>query len=139
MQFATVTREEADKAYIIVRNREASSITQNMLCGFDQTTSFDGLWAMQGNTSDLNNMAGVADANIATNDYGRVQCWGYRASIYTEAGGSSVTITKGDMCGLVASNWGTNSIAAAFTRGIVAGETATVSAATYIKGFLRCV
>lgn len=138
VQWTGVTRDVADKAYVIVRNREGATITQNLACCYDMTTSFDGLYAMQCNATDITALAGIADENIADNDYGRVQAWGYRASIYISNEGSSVTITKGDVLCPLSGAWGLNT-GAVPRNCIVLGETITISAAVYVKGLIRCV
>ena len=140
MQFSAITREAAEKVYTVGRNREGATITQNDVACYDMTTSFDGLWVMQTNAADALNMAGVADENIADNDYGRIQSWGYRASINVSAEGTSITITKGDWCQPVAGTWGVSSMAIGSPNGVVAGNTTVaISAAGYISGFIRCI
>lgn len=138
VQWAGVTRDTADKAYVIIRNREGATITQNMACNYDITTSFDGLYAMQCNANDLASLAGVADENIADNDYGRVQAWGYRASIMISAEGTSCTLTKGDVLCPVSGQWGLNT-GAAPRNCVILGETKTISAAGYVSGLIRCI
>jgi len=138
MQFATVTREVAEKAFTIIRNRQGATLTQHLPVCYDMTTSFDGLYAIIGATTDLKCMAGIADENIADNDYGRVQNWGYRASMAYTAAASSVTFTKGDWMGPVNGGQGLTSQAVS-PQGVVAGETKTISAAGYFQGFIRCL
>lgn len=139
VQWMAVSRDEADKAYIIGHNREGATITQNLNACFDMTTSFDGIYVHQSDATDVINMAGVADQNIADNAYGRIQAWGYRASIYVSNEGTSITITKGDWCQVPATKWGLSSQALTSPAGVVAGETITVSAAGYMQGFIRCI
>ena len=139
MQFRAVTRDTADAAFVVGRNRAAGTITQNLVACWDTSTSQDGVYVQQAAATDIQNMAGVADENIASNAYGRIQNWGYRASALFSHVGSSITITKGDPLGPVSGTWGLFSFAPHLVGAIAMETTTAISATGYLKVFLRCI
>ena len=104
MLFKRVSRAAAEQVFIVVKNVSGSTMTAGYSCAFDVGTSVDGVRVSQVGTNRLQSYAGVADADIANNEYGLIQVYGYRSAVYVKSStGSSVT---GDNLVAVASQWG---------------------------------
>ena len=90
MLFQRINRSDAEKIFIICQNVSGSTMTAGYSCVFDTGASTDGVRVTQANAGDLQAYAGMADADIANNAYGKVQIYGYRAAgyIYSSAGDS---------------------------------------------------
>ena len=104
MLFKRISRTDAEKIYVVVKNVCGSTITQGYGCCFDVGASVDGVRVTKCETTDMQAFAGVADADIANNGYGLVQVYGYRAavSIYASTGSSAT----GDNLTVVGDQWG---------------------------------
>lgn len=108
MQFQRINRSDAEKVFIICQNVSGSTMTAGYSCVFDTGASVDGVRVTKASSTDLGAFAGVVDADIANNAYGKVQIYGYRASAYIySSAGDSVT---GDGLSCVA-DWGLTPIA----------------------------
>lgn len=104
MLFKRVSRTDAEKVFMVVKNVSGSTATAGYSLVFDVGASVDGVRVTQASATDLQAYAGVADSDIANNDYGLVQVYGYRSSIYIKSStGSSVA---GDNLISVAGSWG---------------------------------
>jgi len=104
MLFQRINRSDAEKIYIICQNVSGSTMTAGYSCVFDTGASVDGVRVTKASTDDLQAFAGVADADIANNGYGKIQIYGYRSSayIYSSAGDSPT----GANLSVVATEWG---------------------------------
>lgn len=103
MLFARINRGDAEKVFIICQNVSGSTMTAGYACVFDTGASVDGVRVTKASSTDCQAFAGVADADIANNAYGKIQCYGYRSSAYIySSAGDSVT---GDNLTCVA-DWG---------------------------------
>jgi len=103
MLFQRINRSDAEKVFIIAQNVSGSTMTAGYSCVFDTGASVDGVRVTKASSTDLQAFAGVADADIANNAYGKVQIYGYRSSAYIySSAGDSVT---GDSLSCVA-DWG---------------------------------
>lgn len=103
MLFGRISRDQAEQVFIICKNVSGSTMTAGYSCVFD-LSSPDGVRVTRGDSTDLGAYAGVVDADLANNGYGRVQVYGYRSSAYIYSStGSSVV---GDILAPVASEWG---------------------------------
>lgn len=90
-----------EKAFMTVKNVEASSITTGMATGIKVATgaSFDGTQAVMmrsGTAGDLPGFVGIAVQDIASNAFGLIQAFGFCASVLLSNVGTSITITFGD-------------------------------------------
>ena len=146
MLFKRISRSQAEQVFLVVQNVSGSTATAGYALVFDVGANIDGVRVTQASATDLQAFAGVADADIANNDFGLAQVYGYRSSlrIYTSAGssvaGDNLTVVAG------ATHWGltpvvTNGTSKAF--GFL-GEAITSSAsssqwATTAKGFIRAL
>jgi hypothetical protein len=108
MQFQRINRSDAEKVFIICQNVSGSTMTAGYSCVFDTGASVDGVRVTKASSTDVGAFAGVADADIANNAYGKVQIYGYRSSAYIySSAGDSVT---GDGLSCVA-DWGLTPVA----------------------------
>ncbi len=104
MLFKRISRSNPEVAYVVVQNVSGSTATAGYSVVFDVGASVNGVRVTQASSTDLQAYAGVADADIANNDYGLAQVYGYRASAYIySSAGSSVA---GDNLNVVADEWG---------------------------------
>lgn len=90
-----------ERAFVTVKNVEASSITTGYSCGIKIATSasFDGTSAVMmrtGTAGDLPGFLGVAVQDIASNAFGLIQTFGNVLSVLLSNVGTSVTINFGD-------------------------------------------
>lgn len=104
MLFKRISRNSAETAFVVVKNVSGSTITSGYSCVFDVGASADGVRVTQASATDLQAYAGVADADIANNDFGLVQVYGYRSSVYIYS--STGTSAAGDELITVAADWG---------------------------------
>jgi len=104
MLFKRVSRSNPEVAYIVAKNVSGSTMTAGYPAVFDVGASVDGVRVTRASSTDVQAFAGIADSDIANNDYGLLQVYGYRSSIAIYAStGSSVA---GDNLTCVASQWG---------------------------------
>jgi hypothetical protein len=104
MLFKRVSRAAAEQIFIVVKNVCGSTITAGYATVFDCGASVDGVRVTKPETTDMQAFAGIADADIASNEYGLAQVYGYRSSVYIYSStGSSVT---GDNLTVVGDEWG---------------------------------
>lgn len=140
----------AAKLYLPVRGVQASSLTTGYLTGLClAAASFDGNSAIltaSGTAGTLPGFIGVANADVAVNGYGLVQCWGHAVSIFMSQVATSITFTVGDACVPGAEAGGCASVVptylnAGFKFIISSGSPNTASlakASNYMGGIIRC-
>src|SRR5512147_1746249 len=98
-----INRDGAEKVFIICKNVSGSTMTAGYAVVFDTGASVDGVRVTKASSTDVQAFAGVVDADIASNAYGKIQVYGYRSSAYIySSAGDSVT---GDNLTCVA-DWG---------------------------------
>lgn len=96
MIFQQLNRTDAENVYRIVKNVEGATITTGLPVSL-VNTSTDGVSAVIANAAaDYTGFIGVANQDIANNDYGRVQISGFVNSILLSHVGTSITINAGD-------------------------------------------
>lgn len=96
MQFSKLNRSDAENVYRTVKNVEGATITTGLPVSL-VNTSTDGVSAVIANAAaDYVGFIGVANQDIANNDYGRVQISGFVNSILLSNVGTSITINAGD-------------------------------------------
>ena len=101
MLFKRISRASAETAFMVVQNVSGSTATAGYALVFDVGASVNGVRVTQASAPDLQAFAGLADSDIANNDYGLVQVYGYRASgrIYSSTGssvaGDNLTVVAG--------------------------------------------
>ena len=104
MLFKRISRSNPEVVYIVAQNVSGSTATAGYSVVFDTGASVNGVRVTQATTAALQAYAGVADADIANNDYGLIQVYGYRSSayIYSSTGSSA----SGDNLTVVNAEWG---------------------------------
>lgn len=103
MEFKRISRADAEKIYIVVKNVSGSTITAGYAAVYDVGSSVDGVRVTQASASDVAAFAGLADADIANGAYGLLQVFGYRAS--GRIWYSSTARTAGNPLGCKAATW----------------------------------
>jgi hypothetical protein len=143
MLFKRISRDNAEVAYVVVKNVSGSTMTAGYSGVFDVGASTDGVRVTQASSTDLQAYAGVADSDIANNAYGLVQVYGYRSSLYIYSStGSSVA---GDELTVVANEWGLTPQATsgdAKSFGFLCEAVSASSSSQYhttAKGFIRAL
>lgn len=104
MLFKRVSRSSPETVFIVAKNVSGSTLTAGYSAVFDVSASVDGVRVTQASSTDLQAYAGVADSDIANNDFGLLQVYGYRSSaLIWSSTGSSVA---GDNLTVTAAKWG---------------------------------
>lgn len=143
MLFKRISRTDAEKIYIVAYNASGSTITQGYGCCFDVGASVDGVRVTKCETTDMQAFAGVADADIASTAYGKIQIYGYRAavSIYSSTGSSATgdnLVVVGDQWGLLpATSVGTSKAFGFLCEAITASSSSQFN--TKAKAFIRAL
>lgn len=102
MIFKKTTRTQAETIFMVVKNVSGSTMTAGYSMVLDIGASVDGVRCTQADTVDLGAFIGVADRDIANNDYGLAQVYGYRSSVYiysstgSSAGGDHLVVVNGE-------------------------------------------
>jgi hypothetical protein len=148
MQFKKLNRTGSESVFRTILNVEGATITTGNPVSVKPTAaSIDGVSAVISNAAgDHFGFIGIATEDIANNDYGLVQVNGLVNSVLLSNHGSSITITAGDMlipgpAGLTSVGVGTaysgNGALAYNFKGVINVDTATVSAAGYVRGLIN--
>lgn len=143
MLFQRVNRNEPEKIFISVTNVQGATITTGLPVSLSPAAaSFDGVNAVKADAAgDYPGFVGIAKEDIANNDVGLVQVYGYVNSIYLSNAGTSITITALDP--IVPAPAGFFSAAPSYANSglktVLIAETATVSAASYVKGLIKAL
>ena len=104
MLFKRISRSAAETAFIVAKNVSGSTVTGGYSVVFDVGANVDGVRVTQASAADLQAYAGVADSDIADGEFGLLQVYGYRSSVYLwSSTGSSVS---GDNLVVTAAKWG---------------------------------
>ncbi len=148
MQFQRANRTDAEKVFLVATNVDADSITLGYLAGYAiGGNSFDGANVVKmdsDTTANLPGFIGVAVQDIASNDSGLFQCWGFAASVYLSNTGTSVTINQGDPLVPGAGAGGATSAAPTYANGglkyiLCSNPPLTLSSTGYASGLIRCL
>lgn len=147
MQFKKLNRTGSEAVYRTVLNVEGATITTGNPVSVKPTAaSIDGVSAVIANAAgDMLGFIGIATEDIANNDYGLVQVNGLVNSVLLSNAGSSITITAGDLvipgpAGFYSFNpaviYSGNGAHLYNFKHVVNVDTATVSAAGYVRGLI---
>ena len=153
MDMQRINRTDAERIFITVLNTEASSMTTGYavsLAVAGAAASADGhqaIMPLSGTAGTLPGWCGVAAEDIPANTRGRVQSYGYAASIYLSQVASSITVTLGDALTPGAVKGGLFSavptyLLSGFRYALVISAPPTLSGAVttnYTSGVLRCL
>ena len=80
MLFKKLNRTDPERVFVVVENNEGATINKDQTVQMDETTDVDGVKVRDMDTGSLYAFLGIADADIADNDFGLVQVYGYRSS-----------------------------------------------------------
>ena len=137
-----VNRTSPDKVYTTIRNVDGDSITAGMcaryLGGVDTEVSADGISAIKlDSNAAWQYFAGVAITDIASDEYGIVQSWGYSENVTMSAEANKTIGTetaagtylrKGALAGTLASSGSTmHALSAQFYRYVQIWDTVNIS------------
>ena len=148
MQIQLANRTDAEKVFLAVKNVDGGgSITTGAgVCLVQAGASIDGISAVNSTAATYKGFCGVATADIAINDFGRVQAWGLAASVLISHVGSSITITAGDtlkpgaVAGTFFSSLTDQAISTLLYRYVYAANTTTaLSAQVWVQGVVKAL
>ena len=137
-----VNRTSPDKVYTTIRNVDGDSITAGLcaryLGGIDTEVSADGISAIKlDSNAAWQYFAGVAITDIASDEYGIVQSWGYSENVTMSAEANKTIGTetaagtylrKGALAGTLASSGSTmHALSAQFYRYVQIWDTVNIS------------
>lgn len=80
MLLKRLNRDEPERIFVVVENNEGAQMDKDATASLDITTDVDGIKALDINANEEYAFMGIVDANIADNDFGLVQTYGYRSS-----------------------------------------------------------
>ena len=95
MLFQQLNRTSAEKVFIICRNVSGATVAANLPLYFETAATTDGNAVSEMETLGNFLLAGINDASLADDDYGLVQCYGYRTSAVVSAAVSTYSIVPG--------------------------------------------
>jgi len=149
-----VNRKDADKVFTVVHNVNGDVMTTGVGVRYvggvvGEVVSTDGIQCVKTSATagDFSNFAGIASQDIADNDYGLVQNWGYVDSIMMSNEGTSITcgIFDGDRPlnlagGLFTSHHPTGQALSTYGwKYVQQWDTVGVSGLAWAKGFVRAI
>lgn len=148
MQFSKLNREGSERVFRTVLNVEGATITTGNAVSLKPTAaSLDGVNAVIANAAgDMLGFAGIAVRDIPNNDYGLIQTNGLVNSVLLSNAGTSITITAGDLvipgpAGFYSFNpaviYSGNGAHLYNFRHVISVDSATVSAAGYVRGLIN--
>ena len=141
----------AAKLYLPVRCVEASSFTLGygvaLAIAGNSFNGNAGVLPASGTAGNLPGWIGIANADIASNEYGLVQTWGFAASVFLSRTNTSATINQGDPLVPGAAGGGLFSLAPTYAASglkfILASNvpvtTSLAVTAGYLSGLVRCL
>jgi len=144
MLFQQLNRTDSDRVFINVNNVEGATITTGLPVAYALGSSMDGVNAVIANAAaDYPGFIGIANKNIANNDYGLIQVGGFVNSILLSNVGTSITINAADP--LVPGPGGFFSQAPTYANSgfkwvqVASNVPAALSAAAYVSGLIKLV
>ncbi len=145
MDLQFINRADVESVKVAFKNVDGggSVTTGNAVAIVTTAASFDGVNAVRRTAALQNTFHGVSISDVPINGFGKAVIYGYAASIAISNVGSSITITAGDnlIPGAVAGTWFSSVTAQALStvlyRYATAGQTVTISAATWVSGYVK--
>jgi len=145
MDIQALNRNDVDPVRVVFKNvHGGGSLTTGYGVRIVQSAaSFDGISAVPSTAAAIKDFYGVVLKDTPINGFGKATCYGYAASIVISNVGTSITVTGGDTLipGAVAGTFFSSITDAAMTtllgRYIVNGQTQTISALSWVSGFVR--
>jgi hypothetical protein len=81
MLFQRLSRSDPERVFVVLQNNEGATIAKDDACQLElNSASIDGVKIRQPDTGNLFAFVGIADAAMASGDFGLVQVYGYRSS-----------------------------------------------------------
>lgn len=143
MLFQRINRDDAERAFVIVRNVAGATVTAHYPVVLDISASVDGVRVSKPATATLSLFMGVSVRDILDSGYDLIQAYGYKASAFI-TNDTSVAIAAGDILIPVNAQWYLARSAASdgksgFIYAAEAFATATTPAAANKKVFIRAL
>ena len=143
MQWTRVSLSTPERLFSIVYNVAGATVTSNYPVVWDITSSVDGIRVSKPASATLSLIVGIATADISDSAYGKIQCYGYRASAFV-TNDTSQAVAAGDILIPVNAQWHLARSAASdgksgFLYAAAAVATATTPAAANVKVLIRCL
>ena len=143
MLFQRIQRSDTEAVYQVVYNLAGAVVTAGYPVVWSIATTVDGLAVSKPATATLSLLVGIAVNNIADSAYGKIQCYGYKASAFV-TDNTSQAIAAGDILIPVNAQWYLNRTGASdgktgFIMAAEAVTTAETPAAANYKVFIRCL
>jgi hypothetical protein len=92
MLLQRLNRTDPERVFVVAMNSySTASITAGQWVAWDIVTDKDGVSVTKPAGANRSTVAGVSNATIAHNDYGLIQCWGYRSDAMCLGGSGSLT------------------------------------------------
>src|SRR6185503_11058092 len=104
MQWQRVNLSSAERIFQIVYNVAGATVTANYPVVWDQASTADGIRVTKPATANLSLLVGIATNDIVDSTYGKVQCYGYRASAFITTD-TSQAVNNGDILIPVNAQW----------------------------------
>lgn len=146
MQLQNINRTDAEKIFGAFTNVQGATITTGYAVAFTTTVaSLDGNAAVIPAAGQINTFAGIATSDVANNQVGLYQAYGFNGSVFYFAEATSVSLAVGGLAAGpgVAGSLGVGVTGLSFALGpviIVASVGAVVrSAGGYTQGFIRAL
>lgn len=151
-----VNRTSPDRVYTVVHNQDGDSITTGMGVRFlgaldTEEVSANGINAIKIDSDvQFSMMAGIAIQDIASDDYGTIQQWGFVDSIHlsaeadktigAEGGIINTYMKKGGVSGTFTSTKAPETLSTSLYKTVQIWNTTNISGGfNYAKGFVRCI
>ena len=144
MEFQAINRNDAERGVGTWTNISGTTITLGQSGHLATAAASNTGYGVVDNkdANSIRGFVGIALSNVPNTAVGRFTTYGYAASVETFALGTSITITRGDPLGPGAVNASLGVSSAGLTTAygpVIALETITVSAGTYVKGWVRAM
>jgi len=145
MDIQQINRQDGDSVRVAFKNVDGGgSITTGMgIAIVCSNASFDGASAVKYAATNVKSFWGVATRDVPINGFGKAVVAGYAASVQISSVGTSITVTGGDVLipgGLAGTFFSSVTDAALSTlhyRYVVTGIGTTISAISWVSGFVR--
>ena len=149
MLFKRLVREQAETIFIVIQNNigGGTAMLKDMAVQLDLTTAGDGNKTVAATAAGLWGFLGIADANIADQDYGLCQVFGFRSTAMVlctntsqAAGLPLVMNSSGSYLASVATTFASNTTASLQPiYAILAASISTSNASVLAAVFLRAL
>lgn len=137
-------RGDAFRCLTNIKNVDGATITTGMgVCFVVSGASIDGVNAVKSTAANQKGFTGIAEEDIPVNGYGVVCVAGFTNSVLISNVGTSITVTAGDtlinaaVAGTFFSSITGQAMSTLLYKYVVTADSATISAAAYVRGIVR--